>query len=241
MLYRTQDSWIDREITQSPLALERVEQPGEVAPRRGQLRLLDLDVVEADDRIDGDRARVGFLAHDLPVHLALGRHVDHRVVCDEGGTAEATALGEAAVGGVRQLGRGRRGQCRCRAGDPVLRVLALRDGHLAAPADPSTPADRVEVDSEPARRVEDRRAACEPAAPPGRREHDERVAHCAPLRGAPGLVGGVAVRRALMRRRRSVVLRGRHDGLPWQAPRRRRAGRSRRRSAGRSPSSRRRP
>ena len=53
--------------------------------------------MEADDGVDRDRPRVGLLAHDLPVHLALGRHVDHGVVGDEGGAAEATPLGEAAV------------------------------------------------------------------------------------------------------------------------------------------------
>ena len=79
------------------------------------------------------------------------------VAGDERRAAEATALGETAVGGVRQLGRGRRGECRGRAGDPVLRVLALGHVDLAAPADPATAADGVEVDAEPARRVEDRR------------------------------------------------------------------------------------
>ena len=197
--------------------------------------------MEADDGVDRDRPRVGLLAHDLPVHLALGRHVDHGVVGDEGGAAEATPLGEAAVGSVRQFGRGRRGQCRRRARDPVLRVLALRDGHLAASTDPAATADRVEVDSEPARRVEHRRAAREPTASAGRREDDERVAHCAPPRGAPRLVGGIAVRRTLMRRPRCVVPPGPRGGPPWQVPRHRRAGRSTRRSAGRFPSSRRRP
>ena len=37
---------------QLPLALERLEQPGEVAGRRGELGRRDLDVVEADDRVD---------------------------------------------------------------------------------------------------------------------------------------------------------------------------------------------
>ena len=70
------------EAGQLPLALERLAQAAEVARRRREVGLLDLDVVEADDRVDLDRMRVGLLAHDLPVHLALGRHVDHELALD---------------------------------------------------------------------------------------------------------------------------------------------------------------
>src|SRR5688572_12525543 len=103
MLNRTQDNWIDGKIVQVPFPLERLEQPPEIAARRGELRLLDLDEVQADDGIDGDRARVGLLADDLPVHLALRRDVDDDVLRDERRAAEAPAGGEAAVGGVRPL------------------------------------------------------------------------------------------------------------------------------------------
>ena len=39
----------------------------------------DLDIVQAHHRVELDRAHLGALADDLPVHLALGRHVDHDV------------------------------------------------------------------------------------------------------------------------------------------------------------------
>ena len=48
------DLEIRLEIGQLPLALERLEQPGEVAGRRRELRRGDLDVVQPDDRIDDE-------------------------------------------------------------------------------------------------------------------------------------------------------------------------------------------
>ena len=70
------------EIGQLPLALERLEQPGQVAGRRRELRRRDLDVVEPDDRVDDEVADVEALAHDLAVDLALGRDVDEDVAAD---------------------------------------------------------------------------------------------------------------------------------------------------------------
>ena len=42
----------------------------------------DLDVIEAHDRVDLDRMRLGALAHDLPVDLAFGRHVDDEIAAN---------------------------------------------------------------------------------------------------------------------------------------------------------------
>ena len=55
----------------------------------------DLDIVQADDRIDLDRMRLGALAHDLTVDLALGRHVDDEIAADLRLAAEPAALGAA--------------------------------------------------------------------------------------------------------------------------------------------------
>ena len=60
--------------------------------------------------------------------------------------------------------------------DAVLREAALGRHDLAAAAQAAAAADRVEVDAERARRVEDRRPGLEPPAPPGRREDDLRAA-----------------------------------------------------------------
>src|SRR6188472_1362646 len=164
------------EVLQAPLVRQGLEQPRRVAPRRSERGLLHRDRVEADDGIDGDLARVGLLPHDLPVDLALRRHVDHDVLCDERSAAEAPARGEAAVGRVEPLRLGLRRQRLARAGDPVLRVLALGDAHLAAPADPAAAARRVEVDPESARGVEHRRPARHRSAASRGQEDDTRVA-----------------------------------------------------------------
>ena len=105
---------------QAPLALERLEEPDEVARRRGELGRRDLDVVEADDRVDDEVADRQALADDLAVDLALGRDVDDHVAAQVGGARQAAALGEALLAVVLGLALGRRGQV-VRAGrDPVL-------------------------------------------------------------------------------------------------------------------------
>ncbi len=149
---------VEREPGQLPLTLERLAQAPEVARGRGEVGLLDLDVVKADDGIDLDRMRVGLLAHDLPVHLALGRHVDHELTLDARGAAETAARGKAPVGGVGVLDLAHGGEVRGSRDDRVLGMLALAHLHLAAPADAATAADGVDVDPEPPRRLEHGRA-----------------------------------------------------------------------------------
>ena len=61
-----------------------------------------------------------------------------------------------------------------RRADAVLGELALGDVDLAAAAKPAPAADRIEVDAQRARRLQQRRAMREPAALAGRREDDER-------------------------------------------------------------------
>ena len=57
----------------APLLAQSLLQTPEIARRLVHVRLGDLDVIEADDRIDLDRMRLRALAHDLPVDLAFGR------------------------------------------------------------------------------------------------------------------------------------------------------------------------
>ncbi len=158
LLQARQDVVVDREPGDLPLALERLAQAAEIAGRRGEVGLLDLDVVETHDGVDLDRMGVGLLAHDLPVHLALGRDVDDELALDVGGAAEAAACREALVGGVRALHRTDRREVRRGRGDRVLRVLALAHLDLAATADAAAAADGVDVDPEAPRGVEHGRA-----------------------------------------------------------------------------------
>jgi hypothetical protein len=59
--------------------------------------------------------------------------------------------------------------------DAVLGIAALGRDHLAAAAQPTPAADRIEVDAEGSRCIEDGRALLEPAAPARRREDDLRL------------------------------------------------------------------
>ena len=87
-LQRADDREVGVEPGQRPLALEGLEQAGEVARRRGQLRWLDLDVVEPDDRVDREGPDVEVLADDLAMDLALGRDVDEDVAADRRGAGQ---------------------------------------------------------------------------------------------------------------------------------------------------------
>jgi hypothetical protein len=53
------------------------------------VRLTDLDIVQAHHRIDVDRVLFGALAHDLPVDLTLGRHINYEVAANLSLAAEA--------------------------------------------------------------------------------------------------------------------------------------------------------
>ena len=119
----------------------------------------DLDVVEADDRVDLDRMRVGLLAHDLAVELALRRDVDHDVAGDTGGAAEAAPVARAR-GRRRSAPRPRPAGDRLDAVDviPCFACSPSDDLDLAASTDAAAAADRVEVDTEPPRRLEHGRA-----------------------------------------------------------------------------------
>ena len=156
---------IDLEPGERPVALERVEQPLQIAGGVLERWLRDLDVVQPHDRIDLDRVGVGLLPHDLAVDLGLGRHVDQQIAADLRVTPEPAVRGEAIAFAVALLGLGERDQVVGRARDPVLRERAAHRHHLAAPADPAAPADRVEVDAERTGGVEHARTVGNLAAP----------------------------------------------------------------------------
>ena len=113
------------------------------------VRLADLDVVEAHDRIDLDRMRFGALADHLPVDLALGRHINNKIAANPGLAAEPSAWRKLpALRGIASLGLspwahmvGARTNC-------VLGEIALGDFDLTAAANAPPTADRIEIDAE---------------------------------------------------------------------------------------------
>ena len=61
------------------MVVERIGEALEIAARIVHVGFGDLDVVQPDRGIDGEVARLGALAHDLLVNLALGRHVNDEI------------------------------------------------------------------------------------------------------------------------------------------------------------------
>ena len=142
----------------------------QVARRVAHVGLADLDVVQADDRVDLDRVRVGLLPDDLPVQLALRRHVHHEVA-DHLRVAAQPSLAAPAPTRSRYVCSGSENGVRWSAPerDPVLRELPLAHDHLAAAADPAPAAHGVEVHAERAsrRRAGSSRARTARACPTG--------------------------------------------------------------------------
>src|SRR4051812_12132184 len=131
--------------------------------------------MEPDDRVEVEVADVEALPNHLPVDLALRRDVDDHVAPDMGHAPEAAVMVEALPVAVLGLHRPERGQVVRRRRDPMLGEGADALLDLAAAADPTSAADRIDVDAETASGVEHRRPAREPAAPARRREDDERI------------------------------------------------------------------
>ena len=136
------------------------------------------------------------LAHDLPVDLAFGRHVDDEVAADPRLAAEPPAGRKgAALLDVALLDRApRAGVSRAR----IQRVLgegALGDVDLAAAADPAPAADGIEIDPEFSGGVEQARPVGERAALAGRGEDDPVFAHDGLAASAPARARRVEERR----------------------------------------------
>ena len=136
------------ETGERPVALQRLEQPLQVAGRVGHVGLADLDVVQAHDRVDLDRVGVGLLPHDLPVQLALRRHVHDQVADHLRVAPEPPLRRQPRPVAIRLLRDRERREMVCARGDAVLRELALAHDDLAPAADPSAAAHRVEVHAE---------------------------------------------------------------------------------------------
>ena len=142
------------------------------------VRLGDLDVTEADDRIDLDRMRLRPLADDLPMNLTFGRHVDDEIAANSGLASKPSAGGErSAFRGVAGLDRSRWRHMIGARMNGVLGEIALGDFDLAAAADAAPAADRIEIDAERARGFEQAYAFGEFAALAGGGEDDAMGAH----------------------------------------------------------------
>ena len=103
-LQHLQHGQIAGEVLEAPFLFQGIEQPAQIPGRVVHVRLLDLHVMQPHDRIELDRARVGFLAHDLPMDLAARGHVDHHIREHAGGAGQAPAGGERLAPRIARLG-----------------------------------------------------------------------------------------------------------------------------------------
>ena len=100
---------------------KRIGEAAEIACRVVHVGFGDLDIVEGDDRIEGDRPAVGVLPHHLAVDLAFGGNVDDHVAAELRLAAEPAAGFQSRRGYRRSAARPgpkglrRRRGTRCRA------------------------------------------------------------------------------------------------------------------------------
>ncbi len=119
------------------------------------VRLGDLDIIEADDRIDLDWMRLRALADDLPMNLAFGRHVDDEIAANPGLAAEPPAgRKRPALRGVAGFDLSPWRHMLVAGMNGVLGEIPLCDLDLTAAANASAAADRIEIDRESARGFE---------------------------------------------------------------------------------------
>ena len=94
---------VGRKIGQLPLALQRVVHPAKIPRRIVHIGLLHLHIMQTDNGMQLDRTHIRFLAHDLAMHLAGGRHVDDNIgqyLCRAG---QAATLGQRLAARVAHL------------------------------------------------------------------------------------------------------------------------------------------
>jgi len=82
----------ERDILDLPLRAQGVLDPFEITRGGVHVGLFDLDQHQPRGRVHCDRAGRSRFAHDLPVHLAFGRDINHDVPLHRRLTAKAATL-----------------------------------------------------------------------------------------------------------------------------------------------------
>ncbi|MNY35154.1 hypothetical protein D3C86_1695410 [compost metagenome] len=159
-----------------PLVVEGVLEAAQVGGRHVHVRLLHLDQVQADDRIQLDIQHLRALAHDLAVHLAGWRHIDHRIAQQPGRAAQpATRVEHAAALFPGLLGGAFAAQVAGGGRHPVLGETAFAQVDLATAAEATAAAHRVDIDPQRPGGFQQRSAQGKAAAVAGRGEYDKCI------------------------------------------------------------------
>src|SRR5271155_3750972 len=147
--------------------------------------LAHLDIVQAHDGVDLDRMSFEAFAHDLAMDLRVRRHRDDEIAADFRLATEATARREgAAFFDIALYNRTPGRDVIGKGGHAMLGETSAGHFDLAASANATPAADRIEIDAEPARRVQDARALGQTLPLSRWRENDEMVAHILTPRAA---------------------------------------------------------
>ena len=185
------------QVGQPPLELQRFLQTPQIPGRVLHVRLLHLDVINTYNRVQLYVVNLGPLAHDLAVHLAVGWDIDDDITQNLGGATQATPGRQLLhFGRVTPLHIAERRQMLGAGGDTVLGEHALAEQDLAATAQGTPAADRIDVYTQRTGGLQHRSADQKATSPARRGKYNERVISHG---GGDGSLGGREWRRRLLR------------------------------------------
>jgi hypothetical protein len=144
-----------------PFELQGELEAGQVALRIVHVGLRHFDIVQADHGKQVQVQQAGLLADHLPVHLAVRRHVDDHVPQQAGLAGQAPARFEPVLLVILRLDRAATAEMVLPGADAVLGELPLGAQDLAAAAHGPPAADRIQVNVQGLRRLEERGAGLE--------------------------------------------------------------------------------
>ena len=134
-----------------------------------------LDIVQSNNRIELDVARLGGFAHHLAMHLAGGRHVDYNIGLNFRLAGQPAAGRQHMSRGVTLFGLRYRRQTGGTGAHTVLGELAFGHQYLTTPANRTPATHRIDIDAKAARCRQQRRANGETATLARGRKDNEAI------------------------------------------------------------------
>ena len=112
------------------------------------VRLTDGYVIKRDNWIDRNVTINNSFAHDLPMNLAVCRHIDDQIAFNFGLAAQPPISRHIALFGIAQFDSGRFAEVGCGRCNPVFGEFAFADQNLTAATHTIATANTVDVNSE---------------------------------------------------------------------------------------------
>ena len=124
------------------LSAESFTQSPQVARGIVHVGLAHINYIQARGRCQREIQYLGLLAHQLPMHLAVGGDVDNQVPFYLGLTAEPSSVGKNNIDTlVARLGLGTVAEVRGTRGYAMLGIITFTGDDLAAATEPAATAD----------------------------------------------------------------------------------------------------